>query len=69
MYTHVSVGVFTEDSLFPIPAGGFNFSTDGATVDAWPYFPGLKVGKMFSNFPCFPFGGVDYKSLWSTIIP
>jgi hypothetical protein len=20
---------------------------DGALVDAWPYFPGLKVGKLF----------------------
>jgi hypothetical protein len=37
-------GCIHEDPLFPIQPGGFNSSADGATVDAWPYFPGLKVG-------------------------
>jgi hypothetical protein len=32
---------------FPIPPGGFNLTADGTLVDAWPYFPGLKVGKLF----------------------
>jgi hypothetical protein len=47
------VGVFKRTSFFiPIPPGGFNFSTDGALVDAWPYFPGLKVGhiNLYSSF-------------------
>jgi hypothetical protein len=35
---------------------------DGATdVDAWLYFPGIKVGKTFiSLLPFCLFGGVDY---------
>jgi hypothetical protein len=47
VYTHVSVGVFTRTPFFLscLDPGEFNFSSaDGATVDAWPYFPGLKVG-------------------------
>ncbi|EFX85532.1 hypothetical protein DAPPUDRAFT_314077 [Daphnia pulex] len=32
-------GSIHEDLLFPIPPAGFNSSTDGAPVDAWPYFP------------------------------
>jgi hypothetical protein len=42
-------GCIHEDTLFPIPPG-FNYSADGALVDAWPYFPGLKVGH---NLPLF----------------
>jgi hypothetical protein len=42
VYTHVSVGVFTGTPFFPIRPGGFNFSADGAPVDAWPFFPGSK---------------------------
>jgi hypothetical protein len=40
-------GRIHEDVLFPIPPGGFNFSADGALVDAWPYFTGIKVGKIY----------------------
>jgi hypothetical protein len=36
-----------EDVLIPIPPGGFSFTADGALVDAWPYFPGLKVGHLY----------------------
>jgi hypothetical protein len=46
VYTHVSVGVFTRTPFFLILLGVFNFSADGALVDAWPDFPGLKVGKV-----------------------
>jgi hypothetical protein len=42
VYTHVSVGVFTRTPFLPYPADGFDFSTDGAQVDAWLYFLGLK---------------------------
>jgi hypothetical protein len=39
-------------------------------VDAWPYFPGLKVGQMSFYFPFLTIlGGVDYQSLRNTIIP
>jgi hypothetical protein len=38
---------------------------DGATVDAWLYFPGLKVGDKIDIYSSFfkIFSGVDYKSL------
>jgi hypothetical protein len=40
---------------------------DGAPVDAWLYFPGLKVGEIHPYFFFLTvFGGVDYKSLRST---
>jgi hypothetical protein len=32
-------------SFLPILPGGLHFSADEALVDAWPHFPGLKVGK------------------------
>jgi hypothetical protein len=39
-------GSIHEDLLFLIPPGaGFDPSTDGALLDAWLYFPGLKVGQ------------------------
>jgi hypothetical protein len=41
----------------------FDFSTDGALVDAWPYFPGIKVGKIISILSFWLFLGFDYKSL------
>ncbi len=45
VYAHASVGVFTSTPFFP--PGGFNFSSDGgALLDAWLYFPGIKVGKI-----------------------
>jgi hypothetical protein len=34
--------------LFSYP-GGFNFSTAEALVDAWQYFPGLKVEKILAG--------------------
>jgi hypothetical protein len=37
-----------EDPLFPIPPAEFNSSMDGAPVDAWLHFPGLKVGQNVS---------------------
>ncbi len=48
-------------------------SSNGALVDAWPDFPGLKVGKIYlsSSFLTI-LGGVDHKSwhsIRSTIIP
>ncbi len=45
---------------------------DGAPVDAWLYFPGIKVGKIHPYFFFLTvFGGVDYNrcEVWSTIIP
>ncbi len=40
--------VYSRRHSFPIlPGGGFNSSADGAIVDAWPYFPGLKVGRIY----------------------
>jgi hypothetical protein len=42
-------GCIHEDSLFPSLPGGFYFSRNGAVgalVDAWLYFPGLKVGQI-----------------------
>jgi hypothetical protein len=32
--------------ISPAISSVFNLSADGATVDAWSYFPGFKVGKM-----------------------
>jgi hypothetical protein len=44
-------GCIHEDFLSPIPDGGFNrIRMDGSLVDAWPYFPGLKVGQTFISF-------------------
>ncbi len=37
-------------TLLPIPPVGFNQYTDGALVDAWLYFPGLKVGTILFLF-------------------
>jgi len=52
VYAHVNVGVFTRTSNSLSPPGGFDlFSANGALVDAWPYFPGLKVGQMFLYSP------------------
>ncbi len=53
VYTHVSVGVFTRTSLSR--PGGFNFFSgwmEHLWMDAWPYFPGLKVGQihLYSSF-------------------
>ncbi len=63
-----------EDPLFPIPPGVYSIiPADGAPVDSWPYFPGLKVGKTFISILTFwLFGGVGYNQSWlsmSTIIP
>ncbi len=60
------------DTLYPILLPGvFNFSTDGELVK-WclAIFPRIKGGKNISLFIVFLvlFGGVDYKSLRSTII-
>jgi hypothetical protein len=58
-------GCIHEDFLFPIPDGGFNhIQMDGSLVDAWLYFPGLKVGQTFiSIFFLFKlFAGVEYQS-------
>ncbi len=53
LYTHVSVVIIHEDLLFPTPTDDlFNYSakcewsTCGA-VEAWPNFPGLKVGTLY----------------------
>ncbi|EFX77742.1 hypothetical protein DAPPUDRAFT_247223 [Daphnia pulex] len=40
-----------EDTLFPISSGGFNYSVDGAPVDAWPYFPWLKDERTNEKCP------------------
>ncbi len=46
-------GGIHEDPLFPILHGVFDFSTDGALVDAWAVdFPGLKVGKIYLYSSC-----------------
>ncbi len=41
-------GSHESEALLLIPPGGFNLSADGALVDVWSYFPGLKVGQYFS---------------------
>jgi hypothetical protein len=46
VYTHVSVGVFTRLFLSRLVDSTF-LRMDGSLVDAWPYFPALKVGKLF----------------------
>jgi hypothetical protein len=45
VYAHVNVGVFTRTSFF---LSCLLDSADGAPVDAWPYFPGFKVGQNLS---------------------
>jgi hypothetical protein len=50
VYIHVSVGVFTSLRSFflsRLVPGEFNFPVDGALLDAWPDFPGIKVGKIY----------------------
>jgi hypothetical protein len=59
-------GCIHEDSLLPIPPGGFNFSVDGALVDAWSYIPGFKVGNIHLYIlPLWLLSCVDFKSLCS----
>jgi hypothetical protein len=67
---HVNLGVFTRTpfSLYPVWRNLTLQRMDGATVDAWLYFPGIKVGQndLYSSF--WTFMGhvhVDYKSLRS----
>jgi hypothetical protein len=50
VYAHVNVGVFTR-TPFSCSAWWIQLF-DGALVDAWLYFPGLKVGNihLFSFF-------------------
>ncbi len=47
VYAHESVGVFTRTPFLPLSHPGaielFQLM-DGATVDAWLFFPGTKVG-------------------------
>jgi hypothetical protein len=58
-------GCIHEDTFFPIPPGGFNHCAE-VDVEAWPYFPGLKVGKFIS----IPFGGgLNRDIVRITIIP
>jgi hypothetical protein len=48
VYAHVNVGVFTRTPFLPYPVCWCNSTLqrmDGATVDAWLYFPGIKVGQ------------------------
>jgi hypothetical protein len=47
VYAHVSVGIFTRTSFF---LSRLLDSADGAPVDAWPYFPGFKVGQNLSPY-------------------
>jgi hypothetical protein len=44
VYIHVNVVVFTRTPFFP---SRLVDSVDGVPGDAWLYFPGLKVGKMY----------------------
>ncbi len=61
VYVHVFVGVFTQ-TLFPIrPGVTFNYSANGALVDAC-YFPDTKVGQI-CLYPPFLTGGFDCQSL------
>ncbi len=61
MYAHVNVGVFTSPFIPSRLVDSTFQRMDGAPVDAWPYFPGVKVGKLFiSIVPIWVFGGVSF---------
>ncbi len=63
-------GRIHEDPLFPILPGGFNSAAEGALVGCLAVFPRHKGRtKLISILPFWLFGGVDYESLQSTIIP
>jgi hypothetical protein len=65
VYTHVCVCVcIHRDPLFLIQPGGFNFTADGALMDARPFFPRSKVGK--NIYLCFSF--FDYLVAWLSIV-
>jgi hypothetical protein len=53
VHTHVCVYSRGPTLSYPgIQPGGFNFTADGAPVDARPFFPGSKVGQnIISVFP------------------
>ncbi len=54
MYTHVKEYIHKESRTpFFILSGVFNFTADGALLDAWSKFPGLKVGKIYYPFIFF----------------
>jgi hypothetical protein len=46
VYAHVNVGVFTRTPFLPyaVWCNSTLQRMDRATVDAWLYFPGIKVG-------------------------
>jgi hypothetical protein len=51
VYAHVNVGVFTRTSFFlSLLAYSTILRMDGATVDAWLYFPGLKGRTKLISF-------------------
>jgi hypothetical protein len=47
VYAHVNVSVFTRTPFLPYPfwCNSNLQRMDGATVDAWLYFPGIMVGQ------------------------
>jgi hypothetical protein len=45
-YTHVSVGVFTRTPFFLVDSTFLRIQYLHPP-DAWPYFPGLKVGNIY----------------------
>jgi hypothetical protein len=48
VYPCQCAGCIHEDTLFLSRlVDSTSLRMDGALVDAWPYFPGLKVGKLF----------------------
>jgi hypothetical protein len=63
---HVNLGVFTRTpfSLYPVWRNLTLQRMDGATVDAWLYFPGTKVGQNRSLF--FLFG--NFWRRWLKIV-
>jgi hypothetical protein len=54
-------GIHESEDLFVIPPGvTFNFPTDGAIVNCWLYFPGVKVGKIYLYSSFWQLDFVDY---------
>jgi hypothetical protein len=70
VYTHVCVGAFTRTPFFRSCLVDSTLQQKEHLWDAWLYFPGTKVGPNRSLlFSFWLFGGFDYESLLSTIIP
>ncbi len=59
VYAHLNVGVFTRTPFLPYPVCWCNLTLqrmDGATVDAWLYFPGINHKGRTKLISILPFG-------------